>query len=196
MQDVQRAATATIDRILLVPRWAGTAASDCYPWLAREVARRAPHVGFEVAPLLPAPDRPEIEACLAPLADLAPARSLLVGHSVGCQVLLRALARLPDGVRAPALLCIAGWWTVDRPWDTLRPWIETPFDRSRAAARCGRIEVLLSDDDPYTSDTGETRRRFVEELGAAVRITPGRRHFNDPEEPAVLEAVLRLAGIA
>ena len=81
-------------------------------------------------------------------------------------------------------------------WDTLRPWIETPFDPSRTAARCGRIEVLLSDDDPYTSDTAETRRRFAEGLGAAVRITPGRRHFNDPEEPAVLDAVLRLAGLA
>lgn len=195
MQDVPRAAPV-IDRILLVPRWSGTAASDCYPWLERELARRAPHLRFEVAPLLPAPDRPEIEACLEPLAGLAPSRTLLVGHSVGCQVLLRALARLPDGARAPALLCIAGWWTVDRPWDTLRPWSETPFDHGRAAARCARIEVLLSDDDPFTSNAGETRRRFVEALGAAVQIVPGRRHFNAPEEPAVLEAITRLAGLA
>lgn len=193
MQDVQPDPPA-IDRILLVPRWSGTAASDCYPWLERELAARAPGVRLEVAPLAPAPDRPEIEACLEVLAGLDPARTLLVGHSVGCQVLLRKLARLPDEARAPALLCVAGWWTVDEPWDTLRPWIEVPFDHGRAAARCARIEVLLSDDDPFTRDAEETRRRFVAALGAEVQIVPGRRHFNAPEEPAVLAAVLRLVG--
>jgi predicted alpha/beta hydrolase family esterase len=150
-----------------------------------------------VAPLRPDPDRPEIEACLEELAGLRPERTLLVGHSVGCQVLVRALARLrePEAARAPALLCVAGWWTVDRPWDTLRPWIEVPFDHGRTAARCAHIEVLLSDDDPFTHDVEATRRRFVEALGAEVRVAPGRRHFNAPEEPAVLAAVLRILGV-
>lgn len=191
-----------IDRILLVPRWAGTATSDWYPWLGRELASRAPAVRLEVAPLRPEPERPEIEACieayieaLGALGALDLAGTLLVGHSVGCQVLMRALARVPDGARAPALLLVAGWWTVDQPWDTLRPWIDTPFEHARAVARCDRIEVLLSDDDPFTRDAEETRRRFAEGLGAAVQILPGRRHFNAPEEPAVLAAVTRLAGI-
>ncbi len=188
-----------IDRILLVPRGAGTATSDWYPWLARELASRAPAVRLEVAPLEPAPAAPEIEACMAAIGALGaldPAGTLLVGHSVGCQVLMRALARLPDGARAPALLLVAGWWTVDQPWDTLRPWIDTPFELARVVARCARIEVLLSDDDPFTRDAEETRRRFVEGLGATVQILPGRRHFNAPEEPAVLDAVTRLAGIS
>lgn len=181
-----------IDRILLVPRWSGTAASDFYPWLARELA---PRLRLEVAPLRPEPGAPQIEACLEELAGLDPARTLLVGHSVGCQVLMRALARVPDGGRAPALLCVAGWWTVDRPWDTLRPWITTPFDHARTAARCDRIEVLLSDDDPFTSDAEETRRRFIAALGAEVEVVPGRKHFNAAEEPAVLAAIRRLAGL-
>jgi pimeloyl-ACP methyl ester carboxylesterase len=192
--------TPRIDRILLVPRWSGTAASDFYPWLGRELAARAPPLSIDAAPLLPAPDRPEIEpcleACLGVLAGLDLARTMLMGHSVGCQVLMRALARLPDGPRAPALLCVAGWWTVDQPWDTLRPWIETPFDHLRAAARCARTVVLLSDDDPFTRDAEVTRREFIAALGAEVHVAPGRRHFNAPEEPAVLDAVLRLAGIA
>jgi predicted alpha/beta hydrolase family esterase len=181
-----------IERVLLVPRWSGTAASDFYPWLERELA---PRLRLEVASLRPEPGAPEIEACLAELAGLDPARTLLVGHSVGCQVLMRALARLPDGARAPALLCVAGWWTVDQPWDTLRPWIETPFDHGRAAARCDQIEVLLSDNDPFTRDAEETRRRFVAALDAEVHIVPGRKHFNAVEELAVLTAIARLAEI-
>ena len=196
---MQQRDAQSIDRILLVPRWSGTAESDCYPWLARDLAARAPGVRLEVVPLRPEPDRPEIEpcleVCLPALAGPELARTLLVGHSVGCQVLMRALARIDEGERAPALLCIAGWWTVDRPWDSLRPWIETPFDHRRAAARCARTVVLLSDDDPYTRDAEETRRRFVVEMGAEVQILPGRRHFNEREEPAVLDAVSRLAGV-
>jgi serine hydrolase len=184
-----------IDRILIMPRWSGTAASDFYPWLTRELTSRVPQVRVEVASLRPVPDRPEIDACLEELAGLDPSRTLLMGHSVGCQALLRALARLDAGIRAPALLCVAGWWTVDRPWDTIRPWIETPFDHARTAARCARIEVLLSDDDPFTRDAEETRRRFVEALGAHVEIVPGRQHFNASEEPAVLDTTLRLLGV-
>jgi len=186
-----------IDHVLLVPRWSGTPESDFYPWLGRELAARAPRLSIAAAPLLPAPDRPEIEpcveACLGVLAGLELSRTLLIGHSVGCQVLMRALARFPDGPRAPALLCVAGWWTVDRPWDTLRPWIDVPFDPARAAARCARAVVLLSDDDPFTSDAEDTGRRFAQGLGAEIHVVPGRRHFNAPVEPAVLDAVLRLA---
>ena len=192
-------APSVIDRILLVPRWSGTAASDWYPWISRELAARAPGVRLEVAPLLPVPDVPEIapcvEACLEALAGVEAGRTVLVGHSVGCQVAMRALARLPDDVRVPALLCVAGWWTVDQPWETLRPWIDTPFDHARAAARCARAEVLLSDDDPFTSDFAEAGRRFESALNAQIKISSGRRHFNEAEEPDVLAALVRLAGL-
>jgi hypothetical protein len=198
MHDAQRK-PSEIDRILLVPRWSGTAASDWYPWLARELAARAPGVRLEVAPLRPEPGAPEIEpcveACLEALAGSEAAHTVLVGHSVGCQVAVRTLARLPDDVRVPALLCVAGWWTVDQPWETLRPWIDTPFDHARAAAHCARIEVLLSDDDPYTSDFEETGRRFASALNAQIKISSGRRHFNAAEEPDVHAALVRLAGI-
>jgi uncharacterized protein len=188
-----------IERIVLVPRWSGTAASDCYPWLARELAARAPGLGLEVVPLLPEPDRPEIEpcvaACLETLGKAEAARTVLVGHSVGCQVAMRTLARLPDDARVAALLCIAGWWTVDRPWETLLPWSETPFDHGRAAGGCDRAVVLLSDNDPFTSDFAETARRFEAALNAEIKISSGRRHFNAPEEPDVLAALVRLAGV-
>jgi hypothetical protein len=55
--------------------------------------------------------------------------------------------------------------------------------------------VLLSDNDPFTRDAEETRRRFVEALGAHVQIVAGRQHFNASEEPAVLDTILRLLGV-
>jgi hypothetical protein len=105
---------------------------------------------------------------------------------VGVKAALLGVARA--GVPVRGFLGVAAWDTVDRPWPTIEPWI--------AAALPGvdvpRIEVLLSDDDPFTADRRSTAARFERELGARVTLCPGAAHFNRAEEPAVLEALRRL----
>lgn len=167
-------------RVVLVPRWSGTEESDWYPWLRR-------HLQVEVVPLRPTPDAPEIAPCVAELMSRVddPSETLLIGHSVGCQVILRTLAEL--GRPANGVLLVAGWWTVDAPWDSIRTWIETPLDTDRIVA--DRTHVLLSDDDPFTADYEKTRRLFEQRLGATTEVHPGAKHFNKAEEPAVLEAI-------
>jgi hypothetical protein len=64
--------------------------------------------------------------------------------------------------------------------------------RVRAAAR--RFIVLLSDNDPFTSDYARNRQLWEERLGAEVVLAPGGRHFNNPQEPAVLETFLSRFG--
>jgi hypothetical protein len=117
-----------------------------------------------------------------------------LGHSVGCQAVLRFLSTMPAGARTAGVLCVAGWWTVDAPWDTIRPWIDTPFDIARARAVCGRVITLISDNDQFTADWQTTQQLWAERLGAEVRVIPGAQHFNGSEEPAVLDALCALAG--
>jgi uncharacterized protein len=187
-------------RLLIVPRWAGHASSDFYPWLTVQVCAEVPRRFGEVRALdLPEPQTPTLEGwCGGLRAALGedPAllsRTVVLGHSVGCQAALRTLAALPPGLSIAALLCVAGWWTVDRPWDAIRPWIEAPLDLERARAAAGRIRVLLSDNDPFTADHEEGARAWQDRLGAEVLRVPGARHFNAVEEPAVLQALLSLA---
>ena len=149
-----------IDRIVVVPRWSGGPDHDWYPWLRAELAASHPQVGVDVVEL-PNRDAPVIEQCVAALeaelgTDLsALANTLLVGHSVGCQALMRYLAEQPPSASsdaAPRLLCVAGWWTVDEPWPSIRPWIDTPIALPRLRANTSQVTVLLSDDDPFTRD--------------------------------------------
>jgi predicted alpha/beta hydrolase family esterase len=153
-----------------------------------------------VAPLLP-PDAPDLPATVAAVRErLGSAeqaeRTLVLGHSVGAQAVMRAVAELPEGKHVGAVLLLAGWWDIDRPWPAIVPWIETPFpwDRVRAAART-RV-VLISTNDPFTADAARTRHLFEERLGADVRTHEGAKHFNASEELAVLEAVADLLGLA
>lgn len=51
--------------------------------------------------------------------------------------------------------------------------------------------VLLSDDDPFTTDWAGNAALWRERLAAEVILARGGRHFNNVQEPAVLAALLR-----
>lgn len=189
----------TIERIAIMPRWSGHGDSDWYPWFR---ARIAEHPKLPVQMLaLDQPSAPTIDGCVASLTAAlgddprALERTLLIGHSVGCQALLHYLAALPsDAPGGPAhLMCVAAWWAVDAPWETIRPWIETPhqLERLRARTQAG-VSVVLSDNDPFTADWQANAAQWRDRLDARVESVPGAQHFNGAEEPAVLALVLAL----
>jgi hypothetical protein len=185
--------------LVVVPRWGGNPASDYYPWLTEQLREQTPPP-FEPIQVLgmPRPEQPEISTwvpALAAAADALPAeQTVLVGHSVGCQAVLRYLAAQPEGRRFAGVLLVAAWWTVDQPWPSLLPWQEPVPRLERARAAAGRVVVLLSDNDPFTADPGPNGQLWRERLGAEVRLVPGAKHFNGAREPAVLEALSALAG--
>src|SRR5262249_25954077 len=115
-----------------------------------------------------------------------------LAHSVGCQALLRSLAELPEGTELGGALCVAGWWEIDRPWDSIRPWLAPIPNLSRIRTKIKKLRLILSDNDPFTADHVRTGQQWQELLGAELHLSPGGKHFNAPEEPAVLAALLTL----
>ena len=194
-------------RLIIIPRWSGTPASDWYPWITAElnavgrVGGRPPYRDGPFDPIIvaamPIPGLPTIPAWVGRVRELLGddpaelARTVIVGHSVGCQAVLRALAELPDGVQVAGAICVAGWFWTDSPWDSLIPWIDTPFDLARAqAAANNHVVVVLSDNDPHTSDWRANGAAWQEKLGAEVVLVPGGQHFNGPKYPIILQTLL------
>lgn len=185
-------------RLIIIPRWSGTPASDWYPWITAELAAMQPR-RFDpaAAMVMPNPGLPTIPAWTGRVRALLGddpaelARTVIVGHSVGCQAVLRALAELPEGVHVAGALCVAGWFWTDAPWDSLLPWIETPFDLAHARQAAGnRIVVIMSDNDPHTSDWRANTAAWQQRLGAEVVLVPGGQHFNGPRYPIILQTLL------
>lgn len=191
--------SAESDRLLLVPRWNGHASSDFYSWLTRRLAELGWRGEVEPVSLRP-PHAPDLTATVAAvrgrLGAARASRTVLLGHSVGAQAVMRAIASLPPDAVVAGILLVAAWWTLDRPGPDIQPWIDTPFDWSRARAAARRRAVLLSTDDPHTADVARTRRLFEERLGATVRVHAGAAHFGRTEEPEVLASARDLLGIA
>lgn len=184
-------------RLCIVPRWAGHPESDFYPWLQRTLAERSPAPFDEVRALaMPEPSLPTIDGWVGRLstelgndAETA-AETVLLGHSVGCQAVVRYLAALKPGVKVRGVLLVAGWLSIDKPWDSIRPWLEPLPDLARAREAAGELVVLLSDNDPFTADYRENQRVWEEGANARVIVAAGAKHFNAAEEPAVLATLL------
>lgn len=201
MSDANQPSTTPLPRRLcIIPRWGGGPDRDFYPWLRAQLQSESPTRFDEIlSPTMPDPSTPTIAAWVGHIAEvLGPldargraqlARTVLLGHSVGCQALLRYLAGLPDDVHVAGLLCVAGWFSVDRPWPSILPWQETPLASERIVQRVPSRVVLLSDNDPFTADHAATAATFRQRLDARVIYAPGRQHFNASEEPAVLQAL-------
>ena len=188
-----RPGKSPLTRVVVVPRWGGAPADDWYPWAAAEL--EADGVSFEALDL-PDPSQPGIDAWIAGVAaglsEGVPVETVLVGHSVGCRAALGAVEQLPDGARLRGLLLVAAWWDVDDPWPSILPWQALEHDATRIRAAAGRPHVLLSDDDPFTSDWRRNSDEWVERLEADVRVCAGAKHFNAVQEPTVLAAIREL----
>ena len=193
-----------MSRLCIVPRWGGGPERDFYPWLHAALQAEQPQRFSEILRLeMPNPATPTLDAWGGHLSlvlggsteaqRLALSDTVLMGHSVGCQAVMRYLAALPEGTTLAAAIYVAGWFSVDRPWESILPWMNTPIDFTAVRGRARQHIVLLSDNDPFTADHAGTAAAFRDRLGANVIVAPGRRHFNEAQEPAVLDILRQLA---
>ncbi|RTQ47211.1 DUF1749 domain-containing protein [Hymenobacter gummosus] len=194
--------------VYVVPRWGGNGTSDWYPWLKQQLEQTAPEDGFryEVHPLdMPSWEVPVISQAVAHLRQVLPPERLqnqevyLVGHSVGCLAILHYLAEINREqavAQVRGVLCVAGWFMVDSPWQDILHWMNAPIDyeRARHAIPENKLMVLLSDDDPYTSAYQQNEKLWLERLHARVSIVHGRQHFSAELDLDVRDAVRDLAG--
>jgi len=191
-------------RLCIVPRWGGDQSMEWYPWLRSQPVVTGGFARNILTPEVADRDAPTAGAWVESLTTTCGREDLddlyIVAHSVGCLGVLHYLASLPGTTTIAGFLAVAGWWTLDAPWETIAPWVysdERPtFDVSRARRACPAIRVLISDNDPFTSDWATTRRQWQERVGARVEVLPGKAHFNAREAPAVLDALAALAGLA
>ena len=121
-------------RCFIIHGWDGSPEEDWYPWLKQELEKK----GFQVTvPAMPETNAPKIETWVTHLVRAVgqvDENTFLVGHSIGCQTILRYLEQLPMGQRVGGVVLVAGW--VHRlngdlsPEELIiaKPWIETPLD--------------------------------------------------------------------
>jgi uncharacterized protein len=187
-------------RIFIVHHWQGEAEDDWRPWAKIEFEKK----GYEVVLLeMPEAYNPRIETWVPYLAASVgevDEETILVGHGIGAQTVLRYLEALPEGQKSGLAVCVAGWFVLSEigmptpeEKELARPWIETVINFEKVKEHVGKVVAIMSSDDPRVPFM-ENKKIFEEKLGAQIIEEKGKGHFDDGfgviELPVLLEVIV------
>lgn len=182
--------------VYIIHGWSDSPQGGWFPWLKKQLEPQ----GIDVhIPAMPDSDHPQIDTWVPFLKRAVrqpDRRTILVGHSIGCQAILRYLELLPAGTVVGGVVMVAGWVTLkaeamedDEATAVAAPWLARPFDWPKIRSRAKQFTAIMSDDDPYVPI--EDKETFRRELGASIIIERQKRHMSSEDGIVVLPSVKR-----
>lgn len=187
-------------RVFIIHGWEGYPEEGWFPWLRAELEKKS----FEVqVPAMPNPSEPNKEEWVAHLAKVVGApeeNTYFVGHSIGCQTVLRYLESLPDDKKVGGAVFVAGWFTLMNlktieEKEIAQPWLETPIDFDKVKQHTREFFALFSDNDDVVPL--DNKELFEQKLGAKTELEHNKGHFSGDdgitELPSVLNSVLEIS---
>lgn len=189
-------------RVFIFHGWDGYPEEGWFPWLKKELESR----GFEVVvPQFPHPEEPRIESWVSKVREtvgVPDKDTYLIGHSMGCQAIIRFLEKLPEGVDIGGAVFVAGFLkqltnleSDELVRDVVREWLSAPIDLKKVKSHLKKSIAIFSDNDPYVPV--DNRAEFEEKLGSKIIIEHGKGHFSGStgtvECPPALRAILTLS---
>ena len=189
-------------RVFLIHGWDGHPSNNWFPWLKKELEKRKFKV---VAPLMPNSDEPKIETWVPYLAKQVKKpdeNTYFIGHSIGCQAIIRYLQTIKDKIGGAVF--VAGWFSLtlestetEEEKEIAKPWFETAIDFDKVKKTTNNFIAIFSDNDPYVP-LEENSKLIKNKLGAKIIIEKNKGHFDDEAEikelPSVLNSILKIIG--
>ena len=190
-------------RVFIVHGWEGNPKEPLLYWLKKELEKRKYKV---VNPKMPHAATPTIKDWVNHLKKVVknPDKdTYFIGHSIGCQAVLRYLQTLNKKVGGCIL--IASWMNLDRTTideegeevkEIARPWMETPIKWKKILNNLNKKAIcIFSDNDPYVPLSNA--KNFKNKLNAKIIIEHNKGHFdpssNSKRLPSALKAILQIS---
>lgn len=184
--------------VYIIHGWDGSPRNDWMPWARKEMTK----LGYEVhIPEMPDTSHPKIETWVPFLKKVIknPGRkTILIGHSIGCQTILRYLETLDENQKVNKVILVAGWISLtpmatrtEEERKIVKPWFETPIDLKKVKQQAHSFIAIFSDNDPYVPYR-ENSKIYREKLGAKIILQKGQRHFNEDTRVTKLPILLEL----
>ncbi len=190
-------------RVYILHGWDGHPEEDWFQWLKGELEARE----FEVhIPQLPEAEKPRIHNWVSEVSNAVGTvneNTYFVGHSLGCQTIVRYLEGLPeDGdIKIGGAVFVAGFFKrlsesdndTDDDLETKRHWLDSPPDFRKASSHLPKSVAIFSDNDPDVPL--DNQDDFREKLGSEIVIMKNMGHFTSgddgmKEAPFVLRSLL------
>jgi uncharacterized protein len=186
-------------KVYIIHGWGGNSNEGWLTWLGKQLD----DIGLDVViPDMPNTDAPKIEEWVGYLQELIPnpdENTFFVGHSIGCQAIIRYLEKL-ENAKIGGAVFVAGWFNLtglesNEEKEIAKLWIENPIDFEKVKSAASSFTAILSDNDPYVS-LAETKEMFEKKLGAKVVIEKNKGHFTEDDNvfelPEVVQSIEKL----
>ena len=179
-------------RCIIIHRWSANPESDWY----KSVAESLKNEGFNVEiPEMPNTSEPEINSWINKLNESVPNPNLetcFIGHSIGCQAILRYLESLDNKVKVGRIVLVAPWFNLQNlekeSEKIAKQWIETPIDLDKVKKHLTKITAIFSDNDPWVSLSDI--EVFKSLLGAKIIVDHNKGHFSSEDNITSLQLVV------
>lgn len=180
-------------RIIIVHRWDGSPKKDWLPWIKKELQIKRFVV---IIPKMPHPEKPDIRRWvnkLKAVVDKSDKNTYFVGHSIGCQTILRYLEKVPVNQKIGGAVFVAGWLklkNLESPEEksVASPWLRKPINLKRVRRVISAAVAIFSDNDPHVP---LNNKNIFKKLGAKIFMEHRKGHFTGDEGVKKLPAVLR-----
>jgi len=179
-------------KVYLIHGWGGRSEGGWFDWLKDELTKKGDKV---VALNMPNTDAPKIEEWVGYLETAIDAENLnektfFVGHSIGCQTIMRFLEKIHKHKKIGGCVFVAPWLDLtglqNEELQIAHPWTEGKIEFERVLDHTGNITCIFSTNDPYVSEKEWTK--FEKNLGAKIIVKKDFGHFDDTDEiPEILE---------
>ena len=182
-------------KAIIVHGWGFNPKMNWYLWLKKELEKR----GYKViVPEMPNSQEPEIKVWTGKLREVIgeiDKETILIGHSIGCQTIMRYLESLSDGIKIKNIIFIAGWFKLNNLENEevekiAAPWTGTKIDFNKVKSKIVKLTVFLSSNEPYNY-VDENKEIFEQKLGAKVIILKNKGHFTEDDGVRKLPEILQ-----
>ncbi len=180
-------------KVYMIHGWGENSEDVWFPWLRGELEKKGiPVTVFD----MPHTDVPVIEDWVRHLEiniKDVDEETYFIGHSIGCQTIIRYLEKLHREKRVGGCLFVAPWFNLinlePEEMEIAHPWLNIKTDFGRILEHCNNFLCLFSDNDPFVPQSDH--KIFKEDLGAKIIVEKGRGHFLEKQEPKILEEALK-----
>ena len=183
-----------MNKIYIIHCWDGTKEDGWYPWLDKELSNENNKVYRLNMPNTSNPKIEEWVSFLDKQIETLDDKTYFIGHSIGCQTILRYL-QTKDICKVGGILFVAPWLDLldyaiedEDSYNTAKPWLTTPINFEKIKKFTNNISCIFSDNDYFVSL--DQKNKFEELLNVKTIIVNNKGHISQDDNVYELKEIL------